>query len=793
MAERIPIFWDFNNIKLKQAQRELDRTRAKTRRLQGSANLLSKSFRNLGTTLLATFGAVAVLAAFRNILKSLKDLEFQMSKVAAISGATSKQMVELRNNAIKVGSASKFTATEVGKLQEELARLGFTTTEILKLTDSISALAIVADRELGPAALAVAKTLNAFALSADEGARVTNVMAESFANSALDLEKFEAAMRNVGPIARVAGLSLEETTAILGTFVDNGIEASKAGTDLRRILLNVSLAGITLDEAIEKLALSTDKVSTANELFGARAAVAGILLSENTLKIQEFTDSLSDSTIELDRMRRIMEDNLETDLKKLASAWDALIQKGTPLNALIRDIVNGLRDWVNELSGVIPSTTDLKDLIVETEEELRKFQELAEKRKFKGIFDFLNAEANEAERQVERLKIELINLKLELIGKEFRIGVELAENSKIIQEALREAFESDDIEIFIKNLEETAEKEEIIALIRREQKVRLEESNLLESEQLEIRKKAFEQIEALAKLLSGEELESERGEELGLLRRLLGGTLGQEEELDQMQETVDEALKIFRDGEEELTDSAKTEIEKRKQLRQEELDDRIRIEELKKQLLDESVSSAIALAERGSALQIALLLFEKFIAISRIIVNANVEIAISSAKITAALPPGAAQIAIAARIAQIRTRSGLGIAAILAAAVPTFAGFKEGIIDYQGKGTETSDSNMVRISKGESIIKASATAKSKELLESINSGRLNDELSEILLSNKIGSSDSGELLAAMVGVNKSIKGLPIHQTYFTDKGVARYVQRENSRVMLLRNRWINGK
>ena len=791
MAERIPIFWDFNNIKLKQAQRELDRTRAKTRQLQGSANLLSKSFRNLGTTLLATFGAVAVLAAFRNILKSLKDLEFQMSKVAAISGATSKQMVELRNNAIKVGAASKFTATEVGKLQEELARLGFTTTEILKLTDSISALAIVADRELGPTALAVAKTINAFALTASEAARVTNIMAESFANTALDLEKFEAAIRNVGPLARVAGLSLEETTAILGLFVDNGIEASKAGTDLRRILLNISKAGITLDEALETVTLSTNKVTAAQEIFGDRAAVAGILLADNTQKVKDLNEQFSDSTFEMDRMRRIMEDNLQTDLKKLASAWDALVQKGTPLNFLIRDIVEGLRDWVNVLADAEPSTKDLKDQIIATEEQIAK---LKKEVKEGGLgFDLFGKKATEAERFIKKLQVELINLKLELSAKTFIQEVELSKSSQIIRKAFKDAFASDDIDIFIKNLEETAEKEEIIALIRRQQKLELDEANLAEAERIELREKSIklfiEESDARQKLLELDKLVSE----------ILTGPTDEELEdeiresrLERIRDSNDEEVEEFEITAEELKEIRDREFEDKKQIEEDTFEIRRQIKEQEKQLLDESISSAIALAERGSALQIALLLFEKFIAISRIIVSANAEIAAAAFDITSKVGFPADIPLIATRTALIKTRSALGIAAILAASVPTFAGFKEGVIDYQGQGNETSDSNMVRISKGESVIKASATAKSKELLESINSGRLNDELSEILLGNKIVGSGNEDVVTALSGVNKSIKGLPIHQTYFTDKGVARYIQKENSRVMLLRNKYING-
>ncbi len=713
MAERIPVFWDFNNIKLKQAQRELDRTRAKTRQLQGSANLLSKSFKNLGTTLLATFGAVAVLAAFRNILKSLKDLEFQMSKVAAISGATSRQMVELRKNAIAVGAASKFTATEVGKLQEELARLGFTTTEILKLTDSISALAIVADRELGPTAIAVAKTINAFSLSAEDAARVTNVMAESFANTALDLEKFEAAIRNVGPAAKVAGLTLEETTAILGTLVDNGIEASKSGTDLRRILIEVNKAGLTLDEALTELNLSTDKIGTGFELFGARALVAGNILASNVQKTKDLNDQFSDSTREMDNMRRIMEDNLETDLKKLASAFDALIQKGSRLNIAFRFVVSTMRDFVNVLG-----------------------------------------EANLSQEQLEFLQ--KIN------------EAEITRAAKNIKDSVSAAFETDDIDGFIEKLEDTAEKEEIIALIRREQKLRLDEANLAKAKQIELDKQAFEQFkkeqEARAEQRLIEELTAPESEI----------SIVPEDLVDQTQELVDVALEIWGDGlDEVVTDFGKT-TEELATLAQERSDVILNI-------LGNLFSSIGSLGQQSLEFQIALGVAEMVVNLSKLIpktLEAYAHIPFAG--------PVLAALQIAAATAQTA-------AAISRARSVERPGFKEGVIDYQGQGTETSDSNLVWMSNHESMIKASATKKSPLLLEAINSGRLNDELSEILLNNKIGNADNGELLAAMVGVNKSIKGLPIHQTYITESGIARYIQKENSRVMLLRNRFINGQ
>lgn len=48
--------------------------------------------------------------------------------------------------------------------------------------------------------------------------------------------------------------------------------------------------------------------------------------------------------------------------------------------------------------------------------------------------------------------------------------------------------------------------------------------------------------------------------------------------------------------------------------------------------------------------------------------------------------------------------------------------FAEGVVDYKGKGTSKSDSNMVRISRGESVITAEATQKHRDILEAMNAG-----------------------------------------------------------------------
>lgn len=325
------------------------------RRLSG----FQKNVNRAGKALVGLFAASELAAGIGSAIRKIAAFEEQMSKVRAISGATQKEFDALTKNALDLGAATKFTASEIGAMQESLARLGFTTPQIIASTDAIRKLATAAGEELNTSAEVLAGTLKSFNLEATESERVANVMAESFAGSALNLEKFGVAMSNVGAQANAAGVTLEQTTALLGMLVDRNIDASKAGTDLRRIFSNLSTSGLSFNDAMDRIQNSTNQVATAVDLFGARAQTSAIIIANNRDQFEKFTMSLGDTNTELDNMVSIMEDNLATDLKLLESAIDGLIQKGGALNNVFRGVVQGLTSIVNNIPQVKVGLFDL--------------------------------------------------------------------------------------------------------------------------------------------------------------------------------------------------------------------------------------------------------------------------------------------------------------------------------------------------------------------------------------------------------------------------------------------------
>lgn len=312
-------------------------------------------------------GAIALsIRAFKGIINITKNFESTMSEVRAISGATGDEFKLLESDALKLGKSTSFTASEVGKLQVEFAKLGFSTQEILNATESTLNLAKVSKVDLAEAAKVTGATVRGFGLDVTETQRVIDVMAKSFSSTALDMSKFSTAMSTVAPVAKNAGFTIEETTAFIGSLADAGVDASTAGSALRNIFLDIAKSGITLEEALERINNGTVKNVEALNQFGKRGATVATILAETTVKAEGLTKSFEDSAGAAALMASIMEDNLEGDLAKLSSAFEGLILgEGQGFNDFIRDTVQFLTQLINNLDPVIVAFSELFSLLGE--------------------------------------------------------------------------------------------------------------------------------------------------------------------------------------------------------------------------------------------------------------------------------------------------------------------------------------------------------------------------------------------------------------------------------------------
>lgn len=305
--------------------------------LPGPIGRVVTSFQALKVAMISSgIGAIVVAAGALGALfvtAAKKGAEFgkAMSGLKAVTGATNEEIEALAKTAKDLGSSTAFTAVQVAELQTELAKLGFSTAEIVNMSEATLNLAASMGVGLGEAAAFTGSTLRAFGLEATDSKEAIDILALSTTKSALDFGKLNTALTTVAPIAKTAGVSLTQTTAMLGTLANAGFDASTSGTALRNIFLELSKQGITMEQAFKKINSATDKNVVALDLFDKRGAGVAITLAENTTLTADLVQELNGASEAFDGLGAAAEiaetrlDNLDGDITKLNSAWEGLL------------------------------------------------------------------------------------------------------------------------------------------------------------------------------------------------------------------------------------------------------------------------------------------------------------------------------------------------------------------------------------------------------------------------------------------------------------------------------------
>jgi len=344
-----------------------------------------KTANGMASSLGLAFGAYAIGGVIKKAIKLNIDFEKSMADIWAVSRATVPEMGKLKKLAIDLGSATEFTALQIAQLEKNFAKLGLTTNDIVNLSGATLDLATATGEDLAESGRIAVAVLNSFNAEAKDGRKFMDVMAASFSSSALDLEKFSSAMSNVGATANAFHWSIERTTAMLGILADNNIEASKSGTDLRKIIADLAKNGMTLEEALGKISNSTNKVATAQEMFGQRAFTSAIILANNSDKLREYTTELENASGSLGRMAAIQRDTLSVSLDKLASAWDGLMISMGEGNGILKIAVDYITDLITGIN-TLTSLGGIGSLLIPGRAGRVLERQSEEARRFQGVW-----------------------------------------------------------------------------------------------------------------------------------------------------------------------------------------------------------------------------------------------------------------------------------------------------------------------------------------------------------------------------------------------------------------------
>lgn len=352
--------------------RKINNTARDGRRDVGRYGLALKKVGGIMSTGLGAIGLTAGLAGlargFGNMIGIFSGFEKANSQLQAVLGdsGTKGNMDLLKQSAQELGASTAFTASEVAGLQIEFAKLGFNPKQIDDATESTLALAAASGTELAEAAAVTGATLGGFGLDAAETGRVTDVMAKSFSTSALDMEKFKESMKSAAPAAKAVGISVEKTTALLGTLANAGIAGSKAGNNLKTSLIKLNDAGLTLDEGLKKVADSEDKLGAAAALVGKNAAASFLVLAEGTEVTAGLEAGLNNAAGAAQKMADIQLDNLAGDVTILGSAFEGAILAIESGEGAINSFLRGAVQFATRVLGVLTGVKKATENVIDT-------------------------------------------------------------------------------------------------------------------------------------------------------------------------------------------------------------------------------------------------------------------------------------------------------------------------------------------------------------------------------------------------------------------------------------------
>ena len=339
---------------------------------------LINQVKNIGTSFkaLAVGAGVGAIAAVGSlfVMATKKGAEFakQMSTLKAVSGATDIEMSKLSNSAKDLGSSTQFTANEVGELQTEFAKMGFSTKQILASTEATLDLAASLEVGLAEAAMLAGSTVNSFGLEAKDTQKVVDILAKSTSESALDFSSLTEAFKNVAPAAKATNRSVEETSALLAVLANNGIKGGRAGTQLSKAFVDLNKKGIPLNDALDKIKNSSNGLKTAMQLAGERGGKALLVLADKRPQIEALTKSFENSAGAAKEMAEVRLDNLAGDTTKLSSAWEGFLLAIEDGEGLFMSIARGVVQATTSLLNFITPTETLSDSLKKERLELFK-------------------------------------------------------------------------------------------------------------------------------------------------------------------------------------------------------------------------------------------------------------------------------------------------------------------------------------------------------------------------------------------------------------------------------------
>lgn len=366
-------------VKIGADTRTFDRAMASlTKETKALGNKLSGIGKDMSASITLPIAAIGA-----GIIKMGSEFEAQMSQLQSVTHGSTKTMNDFKNEAMDLGTKTKFSATEAVEGMTELAKAGVKSNDVMKAIPATLTLASAGHIELSQAAAIAAREMNEFGMKATDLGHVADVISYTTTHAHTSVEELSAAMVPAGGFAHSLGMSYEDLNASLGIMSKAGLNGADAGQKM--VAMMRAMAAPSSKAAKEQKALGLeffnsqghmktmpqiiDMINQKTAGMGDQAKFAALkvaftsagmqgllpLLRHGGTELQSFSDHLKNSGGYADQTAKIMNNNLQGSLKKMQSQFqNVAISLYTNFGPALTKIVDGISKLVGAFAKMSP-------------------------------------------------------------------------------------------------------------------------------------------------------------------------------------------------------------------------------------------------------------------------------------------------------------------------------------------------------------------------------------------------------------------------------------------------------
>mgnify|MGYP002770244133 FL=1 len=319
---------------------------------------------NLAKMAVGATAAMGVSTALSDIVQKSMDFEKSMSSLKALTGVSAEEMEYFQRQAIKLGSTSTQTASQV---VEAFQLIGSQQPELLKNKEALAEvtkqaiiLAEASGMDVPEAARALSGSINQMGESADKAGEYINILAAASQAGSADIPYLTKAIERSGGAASSVGVRYNELVAAIEAIAPKVTEASEAGTYLRNIFLTLEASSdqklkpsvVGLTAALENLAAKNLNATQMTKMFGKENVTAALAIVNAKDEYKKYVDAITGTNTALEQ-QKTNNDNLAGAVNNVSSAWEGLILTLNKSNGALKDSANMAARLINQFTELI--------------------------------------------------------------------------------------------------------------------------------------------------------------------------------------------------------------------------------------------------------------------------------------------------------------------------------------------------------------------------------------------------------------------------------------------------------